>query len=227
MRVDPLEIRRQLHLEEDGAAHHDEPGEGAWDEARPQSLSAIQGSAGTRAGFLGVAAAQAVVTTVIVIIGLDLHHRGHDLGATSVVIGALFLGMFALAPVVGRFVDLTERRRALVIGLLLVAAGCAGLLLGGAPLTFVPAAFVIGVGWNVAHVAGTALIGDAAGPQEAGRARQAAELGGLICAAFASVAASIVVGAGGLLPAVVLAVAAAVAPAVFIERERPALAATI
>jgi MFS family permease len=228
MRVDPLEIGRRLSQWEPGDDGLD--GERSWPTGwhgkgrRPLTL--VFSSPSTRAALIGVVAAQTVMTTAMALIGLHMRHTGHDLGAISIALGGHFVGMFALSPLLGRAVDLGGRRRALVAGLIVLAGGCAGLLLSDALWSLVPSMFFVGVGWNVASLAGTALIADATEAHERAAALGAADLASLLAAAAGSIVASVLLGAAGLLPVVLLAIAVAVVPAFFIERERPILATT-
>jgi MFS family permease len=96
-------------------------------------------------------------------------HRHHPQYLIFPIIGVHVLGMYLLMPVVGWIVDRIGRPPALAIGLVLMAASCAGL----AWLESVPAIgvllFGLGLGWNVSFVAATTQLADLAAPSERGK----------------------------------------------------------
>jgi len=81
-----------------------------------------------------------------------------------------------------------------------------------------PVMFAVGLGWNVAYVAATALIADGTDPGERARALGAADLLALLGAAAGVVVGSAILGTHGLLLVVLLAAALALAPAAVLQR---------
>jgi MFS family permease len=102
------------------------------------------------------------VVMVLIMTGTPLHieDTGGGLEIVGLVISAHTLGMFALSPLTGRLVDLAGPIRMLVVGA--VTLGVAALMSATAP----PAAtgwltaglFLLGVGWNIGFVAGSAAL---------------------------------------------------------------------
>lgn len=105
--------------------------------------------------MVAMMAAQGAMVAVMVAAPLHLHHRGSDLGAVGTVIGVHVLGMFALAPLNGHLTDRYGGRRMLLAGLTVVSAS--GLLVSGGVWPAV-ALFLLGYGWSLAMVAGSALL---------------------------------------------------------------------
>lgn len=106
---------------------------------------------------------------VLIMSGTPLHIENHGFGLGSVgnVISAHTLGMFAFAPLIGRLVDRVGPRRAI--------AGAAGVLAASALLAatsptdalalLTMALFLLGIGWNLAFVAGSTMLSIAVDPR--------------------------------------------------------------
>jgi MFS family permease len=109
------------------------------------------------------------MSSTMTVIGVALREHGHDLSSVSFTISVHFLGMFGLVLVVGYLVDRIGRRRSMAGGLFILATGVAALAAGTTFGTVLPAMFAVGVGWNVAFVAATALMADATQPHERAR----------------------------------------------------------
>jgi len=142
--------------------------------------------------------AQSVMSATMSIVGLALVEHGHSLRSVSLSLSVHFLGMFSLVVVVGQLVDRIGRRRAMLGGLVIVASGT-GLLGAGDHLsTVMPAMFLIGVGWNLAFVAATVLMADAAEANERARLLGFGDLVAMGCAAAMTLAAGAVLQLAGL-----------------------------
>ena len=102
---------------------------------------------------------QVVMIGIMTMTPLHMDDHGHGLGAVGLVISAHTLGMFALSPLSGRIADRLGAIPAVLSagGVLLLAAALAavapadGMLLG-------VALFLLGYGWNLGLVAGSALL---------------------------------------------------------------------
>jgi MFS family permease len=105
--------------------------------------------------------------------------------------------------------------------MLVLAIGCLGLTVGVALGTAVPAMFAIGVGWNVAFVAATAMLSDATQPHERGRLLGFVEFVAIATAAGGSIVAGAMLGTIG--PRAMAGVGAALAllPVVVFLMARP------
>jgi MFS family permease len=77
--------------------------------------------------------------------------------------------MYALVIVVGDLIDRIGRSRALVGGLVIMAASAASLLWITSVAALAFALFALGLGWSLSFVAATAQLADSTSPAERGR----------------------------------------------------------
>ena len=118
-----------------------------------------------------VGAAVMVVTQVAMVAIMTMtppHMRehGHELGAVGLVIGFHIAGMYLPSLVTGRLVDRVGRQVMVVAaGITLVSAGLTGAFVPADSLLGLTAALVLlGVGWNIGLISGTALVIDGTVP---------------------------------------------------------------
>lgn len=223
IRIDPRDIAERLRTQGPGGA--------AGADAIPQPvrppparpLRELLALPMVPLALLAALVAQAVMTATMALASLVLVDHGHDLGSVSITLSAHFLGMFGLVLVVGKVVDRIGRFRSVVVGLLVMAGGVLALLPGPELLNFVPGMFAIGVGWNVAFVASSAILADAARPSERARLLGFSDFVAILASAALSVGAGFVVGTVGLAALVVAGVLLAVVPALLIGANRARL----
>ena len=114
-------------------------------------------------GGLGMVAAQLVMVAIMTMTPVHMKHHGHGLGAAGAVIAAHIAGMYLLSPVSGTLVDRFGARVVAVASAATLAT--AGVLAATVPTGSVPALAlalaVLGVGWNLGLVSGTAIVTDA------------------------------------------------------------------
>ncbi len=149
---------------------------------------------------------QLVMTLIMVITPVHMHHLNHTTGEISLVFMAHTLGMFGFAAVTGWLIDRLGSRPMIVYGagLLVVAS----LLAPAAAnvLTLALALFILGLGWNFCFVAGSTLLSNQLHYDERGRVQGANELlialasgsGSLLTGAFFAGGGMLRVGAVGL-----------------------------
>jgi len=123
----------------------------------------------TPAAFVAVSAmvlGQVVMVALMVITGLHMKHNQHSLAAISVVISSHTLGMYAFSILSGRLTDRWGRGPVIMTGagFLLLASMIAPLSPGVFPLSV--ALFLLGLGWNLCYVGGSALLSDQLSPEE-------------------------------------------------------------
>jgi MFS family permease len=130
---------------------------------------------------------QLVMVAVMTMTPVQMKAHGHDLAATGLVIAVHIAAMYLPSPLTGLLVDRVGRVPvAVASGVTLLAAGVVS---ATAPDDSVPlltvALALLGLGWNLGLVAGTAMITDAAPLETRARTQGAVDL----CVALA--------GAGG------------------------------
>jgi MFS family permease len=120
--------------------------------------------------------------------------------------------------VIGRPQPLSQDASSAVVGLVILAAGLLGLV-GESHLEAVaPAMFAVGVGWNLAFVAATALMADATEPHEGARLLGLTDFVGVGLGAVGSAVAAGLLGTVSVLPLAVVGAALAIIPAALIAR---------
>ncbi len=110
----------------------------------------------------------------------------HPVEDAATVIQWHVIGMFAPAFVSGRWVDRFGPRRMAVAGALVLAASVALATADTGYGAFLGSSLLLGVGWNLMMVSGTALLAQAHAPSERGRAQGLMELGNGAVAATAA-----------------------------------------
>jgi MFS family permease len=122
------------------------------------SYGVIRRSPGAVLGLASMAGAQAAMVAVMAMTPAHMKDHGHaDLSAF--VIAVHILGMFGLAPVVGRFVDRLGTVRAVECGALVLASGTVSTVAAGyVPAMMFVGLFLLGLGWSVCLIAGTTLL---------------------------------------------------------------------
>jgi MFS family permease len=112
------------------------------------------------AAVVALVVGQIVMVLIMTMTPLHMTHHGHDLAAVGLVISGHTFGMFALSPVSGRLTDRWGSPPVMVAGLGVV--GAAAVLSAVAPadggFVLFLALFLLGFGWNLGYVAGSALL---------------------------------------------------------------------
>lgn len=120
---------------------------------------------------------QFVMVLLMTMTPLHIRHEGHGLGAIGLVISAHTLGMFAFSPITGWLADRIGRVVLLAAAVVVLVAACVtGMMAsrGSYPLV-VASLFLLGVGWNLGFVGGSALLTDSVQPAERVRAQGAGD----------------------------------------------------
>lgn len=122
------------------------------------SWRAIWPNQNARLAIIAMAVSQMAMVAVMTMTPLHMKDHGHAELSTLVIAVHVF-GMFGLAPLVGNWADRHGRIRALEAGAIILGAGtvCA-VVAGYAPVLIFVGLFLLGLGWNFAFIAGSALL---------------------------------------------------------------------
>jgi MFS family permease len=121
-----------------------------------------------RMALLALVIGQVVMVGIMSTTSVHLKDHGHSTGSVGVTISLHVLGMYAATPLTGWLSDRLGRIPVIAGGGLLLAV--AGLLAAAAPpegsFAIDTALFLLGLGWNMNFVAGSALLTDGVTPAE-------------------------------------------------------------
>lgn len=113
-------------------------------------------------GLVAVVTGQMMMTSVMVMTPLHMHHHDMGLELVGIVISGHILGMYGLSPLVGWLSDRWGPQRVIALGMGIFALAFAGGIadaLGHSNLArLVPALFLLGVGWSCTLIAGSTLV---------------------------------------------------------------------
>ncbi len=122
------------------------------------SASVIWASPGARLGLAAMAVSQAAMVGVMTM--TPPHMKDHGQADLSAFVIALHIvGMYGLAPFVGRFVDRAGAVRAIQVGAVILGAGTITTVLAGyVPVLMFVGLFFLGLGWNFGLIGGTTIL---------------------------------------------------------------------
>lgn len=136
-----------------GAEHDEEVATG-------RSLGSLFALPRVQVAVVSMVAGQIVMVLIMTGTPLHIQDTGGGLEIVGLVISAHTLGMFALSPVTGRAVDLAGPVRVLVAAAITLVV--AAVISASAPeegtVLLTTGLFLLGVGWNMGFVAGSALL---------------------------------------------------------------------
>jgi MFS family permease len=189
LRPDPLLVARRLHADavSSGTASA-EPAQpiGAILRERPVIAAAM----------VGLAAAHAVMVSVMVMTPLHMEHGGAALRVVGFVISLHVAGMYAFAPLVGLASDRFGAARVLGAGgvvLLVALLLCAKSPEGGSDQIF-GGLFLLGIGWSMASVSASTLVAEHAPLSSLTTVQGTADLVMSLAAALGSSVSGVIVG---------------------------------
>jgi MFS family permease len=156
-----------------------------------------------------------------------LHDQGHQVGTIGVAVALHLAGMYVTSPLSGWLADRVGRLPTIGAGALILigAVALAGLVPGSNGPLVILGLFLNGIGWNLAFVAGSALLTDALAPSERASIQGLADLFMGLMGALGSAAGGMILGIWGF--AILNAVGAVLTfgPLAFTLLRRPTLAA--
>jgi MFS family permease len=103
---------------------------------------------------------QVAMILVMTITPVHVREHGHGLWAVGAIMTSHFVGMFALAPAIGKFVGRWGAMTAIFIGLpmLVLGAGAAALSPPSSGGLLAASLLLVGLGWSFGFIAGSALL---------------------------------------------------------------------
>jgi MFS family permease len=173
-------------------------------------------------------AGQTVMVLIMTMTPLHMTDHGHGLAAVGLVISGHTFGMFALSPISGRLTDRFGSPPVVTAGLIVVAVSAILSAIAppdGGPMLFI-ALFMLGYGWNLGFVAGSALLTHGLALAERTRLQGLTDALIWSSAAAASLGSGIVVAVAGFTALGILGAGMVVIPAWLVIARRRAAATT-
>lgn len=166
LRPDPKRIAQQLQVL---------PGSGPKEKKEARKLRVIFQDPKAILAIGAMVFGTLTMVLVMVITPIYMTDLGHPLGTISVVIMAHTLGMFGLSFLTGWMVDKVGRVPIIAAGGLILIVACAIAPLGTSVMVLGLALFLLGLGWNLCYVAGSALLDDVLEAHEKGSVQGSTE----------------------------------------------------
>ena len=172
---------------------------------------------------------QAVMVLIMTMTPLHMTDHGHNLGDVGLVISAHTFGMFALSPLSGRLTDRYGSPTIVLVGLgvLCFAAWLSAIAPADGGPVLMLALFLLGYGWNLGFVAGSALLTHGLGLAERTKLQGLTDAVIWGTAAAASLGSGVVLAAAGFTALGIMGAAVVVLPAWLLIARRAALKATM
>jgi MFS family permease len=194
------------------------------DDAPPAPVREILRRPGVATAMVAAVASFAVMVGVMNLAGYVAIGHGHAHGDVFTIISIHIVGMYGLILFIGDAVERIGRRRAMVIGLAVMAVSNAGLVglesIAGMSLCL----FGLGLGWCLSYVAATTELVDLARASERGRLIGFTDLLSSFCGAALALGGGVVyTGAGGSISLALTAAGLAALAAAWVAGNRPAL----
>lgn len=189
--------RVDLRALEQGADARYNPATSAANPVRRAGQLPIFAVPAARAAMLTMACAQASMSLMMTIVGLYMTKTGHTLSDVGSVITGHVLGMYALSPLVGRLADRIGRRAVSLLGIATLAAGCVLTPMSLFTPWIVFSEFLVGFGWSMCYITGSAMLTNALTPQERARSQGASDVFVNVASGFGSLSSGLILQAGG------------------------------
>ena len=207
----------------DVSSRHDEVGSAR---STATSLRSVMARPNVPVAIVALITVQVVMVLIMTMTPLHMTEHHHDLAAVGIVISGHTFGMFGLSPISGRLTDRFGSVPVILVGLVVTAF--ASLLAAGAPgeggvLLFV-ALFLLGYGWNLGYVAGSALLTQDLSLSERTRVQGLTDALIWSSAAAASLGSGVVVAAASYAVLGLLGASLVVVPVLLILARRAAVA---
>jgi predicted MFS family arabinose efflux permease len=185
LRPDPFLLARRLHAAS-------APATGPTGAVRRGPSSAVV------VGAVVMVTGQIVMTAIMTMTPVHLAVHDHGLDAVGLVIGLHIAAMYLPSLLTGALVDRVGRTAtAIASGVALVLAGVVAAASGGSLAASIAALVLLGLGWNLGLIAGTALIIDGTTDADRGRTQGTVDVLLAIAGTGGSASSGLVVAASG------------------------------
>lgn len=161
-------------------------------------MSQVFAQARVRLAVVSIAIGQVVMTILMAVTPLHMTQEGYFPGDISLVMGAHVLGMFGLAPLTGRLVDRVGPYWMIAAGSLTLVLTCGLAFFGIGIQALVAALFMLGLGWNLTFVAGSALLMSMVTQAERARSQGITEMVNSFTGGLAALASGLLLVMGGM-----------------------------
>lgn len=125
-----------------------------------RAITEILAQPGARLAVVSLVFAQAVMVMLMVITSVHMKGHEHGLPGISFVISSHVVGMYVFSVVSGRLADSFGRPAVILAGCGLLIVSCLAATLSPQVLPLAGSLFLLGLGWNLCYVAGSALLSD-------------------------------------------------------------------
>ena len=217
LRPDPYELADASSGEDLGETHG----------STAASLASVFRRPHVPVAVVALVVGQVVMVLIMTMTPLHMTDHGHDLAAVGVVISGHTFGMFGLSPISGRLTDRFGSPPVILAGLGVIAISsvmAAAAPPDGGAILFI-ALFLLGYGWNLGYVAGSALLTSGLGLAERTRLQGFTDALIWSSAALASLASGIVLAYAGYAILGLMGAAMVIVPVWLIVARRTAMAA--
>lgn len=181
-----------------------------------------------RIALVALAVAQTVMVMIMAMTPVHMRSHGHGLGSVGAVISLHVFGMYGLSPVSGWISDQLGTTPAILVGFgsLLLAGISAAVFPAEAGVWLSIPLFLLGWGWSLAFVAGSALLSEGLAYADRARLQGATDSIVWTSAALAGLSSGVLVGEFSYAVLCVVGAMLVIAPIVFIAGRRTVAVAT-
>jgi MFS family permease len=203
LRPDPRDVGRKIAELFPEIAVHQGP---------PRRVSQILRTPASIVAVVAMIAGQVAMAMLTGMVGLHMLNNLLSLTDISIVAAAHTFGMFAFSLVAGRLADRWGRGPAILSGTVLLALSCAIAPISSQVIPLAIALFLLGVGWNLSYVGGSALLSDQLSPDERSRVQGANDLLVGLATALASLGSGIAYAGAGYTGVAIVGTVASLVP---------------
>ncbi|HVM52170.1 MAG TPA: MFS transporter [Acidimicrobiales bacterium] len=210
LRPDPMEVAGLLGAEIEEAPRR----------SIAESLEVVRAAPGARLGMGVMVTGHAVMVTVMAMTPLHMRGDGHSLRVIGLVISLHIAGMYGLSPLVGVAADRIGRLPVAMAGTATLVVATLLSASGGSHGVLMVALLLLGIGWSLTLISGSALLTDSIAAEERPSVQGVADLAMGVTAGAGGFASGLVVGVLSYEALSLLAAVASIAAGLAVLRRR-------